>query len=459
MEAQDGQLLFGRLVRRHRMRIGFTQRQLADFSTISVRAIRDLEHGRARHPRRDTVRLIADGLRLNDRERVKLEIAAGRGGAGEELRIGFDAAPVPPPVPVGEIVGREAEATALEGILTSRGQRMVTITGIVGAGKTRLALDVAERLHSASGLPVLWASAPTGHGTAGPRPDRDDRLSALVSAAADEIFGAAPTAAHEGEHAGLAGLGELLGDRPALLVLDGTRPEPPDHAKITGLLRGCPGLRLVSTSARPHGIPGERVFLLDPLPLPAEGGEPDAALLRRVASADLFLRHLRLARPRFEPRDEDAPAIAEICRRLDGLPYALESAASWLAVYDPQTLLGLLAEDPLPLLSPVTEVEGGTAVRDALTSSVESLDTAGRDLLRRICETEAGVCGDDLTRICGLPLTDCGRLVQTLMVRGLVRRDHAPGGSRFRALNLVRALHTGHPARDRVPAERAEALV
>src|SRR5262245_66685677 len=87
----------GQLIRQHRTRIGLTQRELADFSTVSVRAIRDLEHGKARRPRMDTVRLIADGLRLGPRARADLEHAAHHGVTGWGMLAGYESHPPGPP--------------------------------------------------------------------------------------------------------------------------------------------------------------------------------------------------------------------------------------------------------------------------------------------------------------------------------------------------------------------------
>jgi transcriptional regulator with XRE-family HTH domain len=194
---------FGELLRTHRIRVGLTQQQLADFAMVSVRAIRDLECGRTRSPRAETVRLLADGLRLDDDSRATLQEAGGR-PAGPVS--------VPPPAPSSAIVGRENEAMALIDLFVD-GRRLVTITGVSGVGKTRLALEVAGALHFRLGWSVVW-------------------LPASRTPAIDD-------------------------DQDTVLVTD--------HSPDAHLLMCHPRLRVIVTSLAPTGIPGEHVFPLAPL--------------------------------------------------------------------------------------------------------------------------------------------------------------------------------------------------
>ncbi|HEX8867104.1 MAG TPA: helix-turn-helix domain-containing protein [Lentzea sp.] len=194
---------FGELLRTHRIRVGLTQQQLADFAMVSVRAIRDLECGRTRSPRAETVRLLADGLRLDDDSRANLQEAGGR-PAGPVS--------VPPPAPSSAIVGREAETAALISLFVD-GRRLVTVTGVSGVGKTRLALEVAGELHFRLGWSVAWLPS-----TRTPTID-DHQDTVLVT----------------------------------------------DHVPDAGLLLRHPRLRVVVTALAPTGIPGEHVFPLAPL--------------------------------------------------------------------------------------------------------------------------------------------------------------------------------------------------
>ncbi|MDX8048805.1 helix-turn-helix domain-containing protein [Lentzea sp. BCCO 10_0798] len=205
---------FGELLRTHRIGAGLTQQQLADFAMVSVRAIRDLECGRTRSPRAETVRLLADGLRLDEESRADLQQAGGRAAGRSTV------APPAPAGPGGLIVGREAEAAALAASLTEgrpgaghAGQRLVTVTGVSGVGKTRLALEVAGELHFRHGWSVLW------------------HPSQSVPSINDE--------------------------QDTVLVTD-RRPDP-------CLLDAHPRLRIVVTALAPTELPGELVFPLGAL--------------------------------------------------------------------------------------------------------------------------------------------------------------------------------------------------
>jgi len=245
---------FGELLRTHRIRVGLTQQQLADFAMVSVRAIRDLESGRTRTPRAETVRLLADGLRLDDSSRAELAQAGGR----PSVKAG-----VAPPAPSASIVGREAETAALVALLVSGcgteqarfglgGPRLVTVTGVSGVGKTRLALEAAGELHFRHGWSVLWqlTSVPSIDDdqdtvlVTDRRPDpcllaAHPRLRVLVTALA-------PTGL-AGEH--VFPLGPLPDDAAVRLLLThvhrvrpGFRPEPANHAALIGLVHELDGL-------------------------------------------------------------------------------------------------------------------------------------------------------------------------------------------------------------------------
>lgn len=426
----------GVLIRAHRLRIGLTQRELADLSTISVRAIRDLEQGKARRPRPDTLRLMADALRLGPRARASLEAAVQRGratGAGWEQ-------PPAPPTALHPMVGREAELAGLVRELSSGAERLVHLVGLAGVGKTRLALAVAERLHAA-GMPVLWHAFP------GAAADHlgcaDGESAARVAAAVTELLAPANGERHPGSGPGAAAgspdavgaLAELLGDQAVLLVLDGAAAGAARCDRLTGLLRACPGLRLLVTSDQPWEVPGERIFLLAPLEVPAAGAvDPSAPAVR------VFLDHVRRVRPEFAPTAADAERAAWVCRRLDGHPGALAAAASWLVVCDLPALCDSLGEDPLALLDHLGGRPGADGFRGVLHHRLDRLSPAARELLEALC----GRAGEEfelagITALTGGGLAESGRLLRELLISGVVRAAHEGGSSRFRVLGLVRA--------------------
>ncbi len=394
---------FGELVKAHRKKRGATQRQLADLSTVSIRAIRDLESGRAHRPRRDTVRLIADGLGLRGRERVDFE-AAGCHAAGDfRLRC---ADPAPPPTPLNALLGRDEEVTAVRELLAGGSHRLVTITGLGGVGKSRLAQEVAVEVHESGEIVVLWSSAG----------GREQPL---------------PRIGSPGE------LAVLIGDRPALLVLDGHEPDRVRLDDLAVLLRECRGLRILATAPAPFGLPGERVFPLTPLAVP-EAGSDDPAALAAVPSVRLLVREVRQVRPGFTLDRTTAADVAALCRRLDGIPAALEAAACWFLVYEPAAVLEHVRTDPFALTA-----DHLPGLRDTLDSAVRGLDAAEVSLLARLTGFDAGWSVGDVAGLTGIPAAAGARFVRRLVLHGLVR----PAGqdrTRFRTLDLVNALGLDH---------------
>ncbi|MGO4463599.1 helix-turn-helix domain-containing protein [Streptomyces sp. M-16] len=450
----------GALIRAHRLRIGLTQRELADLSTISVRAIRDLEQGKARRPRPDTVRLMADALRLGPRARAALEAAAQRGRPGGQ---GWGRPPAPPTA-LHAMSGRDAETAVLERELSVGGERLVNVVGLGGVGKTRVALEVAERLHAA-GVPVLWHAFPGASadylGCGEPEP------AARVAATVADLYGSPPAdPAYDGAGAADAtatgtgtgafgegpggGLFELLGEQRVLLVLDGAPAAAPRFDRLTALLRACPGLRVLVTSEQPWEVPGERIFLLSPLEVPAEGAAPDAAAA--APAVRVFLDHVRRVRPEFTAGPADLARAARLCRRLDGHPGALAAAASWLVVCDLATLCHSLDADPVALLDHLGGGAGADRFRAALHRRTDGLSAGARELLDALCGGEAqdaeGEFGlTDVAALTGRGLPESGRMLRELLLSGTVRAAHESGGSRFRVLGLVRAAAPRTPQR------------
>jgi transcriptional regulator with XRE-family HTH domain len=438
---------FGRLIRHHRTRIGLTQRELADFSTVSERAIRDLEHGRATRPRNDTVRLIADGLRLGPRARAALESAAYQGRVGSPLKADYDARPPGPPNASDPLFGCEPQIRMLAVELSAGFERIVHIVGLGGVGKTRIALEVAARVHTGEGIPVLWSALRDAPVDRGPD-DGAESLGSMVRRCADGLFPRSP-AGPDGT-AAVAELAALVDDRPALLVLDGADERLPRAGALADLLHQCPRLRLLVTSTAPFDVPQERVFLLEPLAVadparPAHDG--DGPRPEQAPSTALLLHHIRRVRPGFAPEPDEFGTLARICRLLDGLPAALRAAASWMLIYDLETLHACLADSPDSLLGHLTGTVGDCVLPDALARARLRLREPVDDLLAALCERgDRGDRGErdggfglaDVMALTGANLSDSGRMVRELLLVGAVRTLHTGGQARFSVLNLVR---------------------
>lgn len=421
---------FRALLRHHRARAGQTQQQLADLSAMSVRAVRNLELGRTTRPRRDTVQLLADGLRLTGRARTEFEAAAGQRPTHAELEAMFGSTVLPPPAPLDSIVGRHAEVAFLRDLLTA-GERFVTISGLPGMGKTRLALEVAGALHTASGFPVLWALAAHVPAAVHPRMPQQDRLTSEFRTAVGGLL----TTPGNGPAEDLI---HLIDERPCVLVLDGYEASRLGAASLVPLLEACPNLRLLVTSTMPLGLPGERTLSLAPLAVPEPVDQHRLDLVARSPSVQLLLRHARQAVPTFTLTRSKAPVVAELCDRLDGIPKALEAAASWFLVYDPTTLLHHVRTDPHPYAVSPDEDGGPSPLHVALARSVAALPPMEAHLLEVVAGVDPAWTISEAASMAGLEDGACARAVRRLTVGGLVR-SVGDDRRRFRVLGLVRS--------------------
>ncbi|WP_245886722.1 helix-turn-helix domain-containing protein [Umezawaea tangerina] len=435
---------FAELLKRHRGRSGLTQQQLADFATLSVRAVRDLESGRVRRPRRESVRLLADAFRLGGPERLQLHAASESSAdlrtalsepsaslAVSELPASLGPPESPaspgmpePPASPGKLVGREAELQVLLDQVTVYGHRLVSVVGIGGIGKTHLVLEAARVLR-ATGWRVGWCAS------------AEDSL----------CCGVVPPAGSGGSSLGAADLtGDLvgaIGERRELLVLDGGDASGAGRVDVGELLRRCPGLRVVVTGLAPRHLPGERVLPLTALAVPEEARDydhADCARLSEVASVALFLSHMRRSRPGFRLREDNAHAVVRLCRWLDGVPRALEYAAGWCLLYPPEVLLAQAGRDSFLLSSPV-----GCDCQNMLRSLARSVDIVSeghRRVLAEVADRPYWTVGD-LDHL----VPDPAAALHALLVHGLVRPADARWPERFTVLQLVRLLYM----QDRAP--------
>lgn len=274
---------------------------------------------------RDYRDLLADELGLDPSQQLRdLEAAILRQDPDPEPEPEPDPAPPadgtpgsrPPPagnlrLELTDLIGRAGDAaTALAAIEDSR---VVTLTGVGGVGKTRLALRVAAE--------------------AQPRYPDGAWLCELVNVGdATAIPDVVATTLGVQQRQGLtitARLVEYLRTRRLLLLLDNCEHVLDAAATLTdALVRGCPGLTVLATSREPLGTDGERVLPVQPLPVPPASMSADVGAVAAVASVALFCRRAASASPVFALTGDNVAAVAEICRRLDGLPLALELAAT-----------------------------------------------------------------------------------------------------------------------------------
>ena len=237
------------------------------------------------------------------------------------------------PVPATPLVGRADDAAAVSDLVRADGVRLVTLTGPGGVGKSRLAVEVAQRL--------------------GPGFEDGVRFVELGSVRAAELVMAAIAAALGLNTSGGALITDLksyLRARRLVLVLDNFEQVMGAAPRVAELLGAAPGVVALVTSRMVLRLSGEHEFPVPPLPVPPIGAGGDAAEVQRCASVRLFVQRAQAASAGFELTSGNAGAVAEICRRLDGLPLAIELAAARVRLLPPQALLARL-DDRMGLLT------------------------------------------------------------------------------------------------------------
>jgi predicted ATPase/transcriptional regulator with XRE-family HTH domain len=370
MRSSAGALSFGALLRRQRLAAALSQEALAERAGLSVRAISDLERGVHRAPRLESVRLLADALQLGDDERAEL-LARAHPEAESSSSAGRDRAPAQMalPLPPTRLIGREIEVDALSGLLAQDDVRLVTLTGPGGTGKTHLALAVASAIRDSypDGMAFVDLSAVT---------DRRLVMSAIAtSLGVHERVGKAPVQA----------LADFLIGKKFLLILDNCEQVLDAASDIAGLLATHPGLHVIATSREPLRIRAEHVFSVAPLALPDPDQASPLADLAAAPAITFFIDRAMAATVDFSLTDENAAAIAAICRRLDGLPLAIELVAPRLRLLSPAALLARL-ESRLPLLT--SGARDGPArqrtMRDTIAWSYDLLAPQEQTLFRRL---------------------------------------------------------------------------
>lgn len=320
------------------------------------------------------------------------------------------------PTPLSSFVGREREVTEVKRLLEAA--RLVTLTGTGGIGKTRLALEVAR----ASADAVFVDLAPLVDGRLVP--------AAVAAAVGMREQSTVPL---------LELLGTFLASRELLLLLDNCEHVVAACAELAEhVLRACPRLRILATSREPLDVAGEQRWPVPSLSLPREG---EASPISSEAER-LFVERARLVQPGLALDEQTAPAIAAVCRRLDGIPLAIELAAARLPVLGVEQLAARL-DACLHVLtqSSRTAPARHQTLRALVDWSVELLTDLERALFRRLAVFAGGWSLEMAEQICGgegLARDQVLEVLARLVDKSLVIVSHAAGQTRYHLLETLR---------------------
>ncbi len=349
-----------------------------------------------------------------------------------------EASPEPPPrhaaVPLTltSFVGRQALLERAERTLLRPDVRLLTLVGPGGAGKSRLAIELATRLRPAFGGEAFYVSLAAV---------QDPALvasSLAIGLGVREAIGSSTVEAMQ----------EALADQTGLLVIDNFEHVLDAAPVVTDLMQAAPGLKLLVTSRSVLRLSGETAFPVPPLDLPAAEVPSTPDELLAYDAIALFVERARAADPSFELDEDNASAVVEICRRIDALPLAIELAAARVRSLPPQNLLTRMTRR-LPLLrgGPRDAPARHRTLHDAIAWSVNLLSASEQALLARLAIFQGGGSLALVERILGAE-DDVLDDLTSLVDKSLVRRSDEGDDVRIDMLETVREFAAERLAAD-----------
>ena len=414
-------LIFGDLLRRHRNAAGLTQEDLAARSGLSVDTISLLERGEHRRPHRYTMQSLADALGLSRSDRIRFQTSARRPAGSATARVARSA---DLPLPLTTFIGREREAEEVRNRLLRPDVRVLTLTGPGGVGKTRLGLELARQVQDRFAYGVCFVAL---------APISDP---ALVPSAIAQALRVKQDAGQSTAEA----LEQHLRDRQLLLVLDNFERLLEAGPPIAELLATCPHLKALVTSRVVLRLQGEHDYEVPPLRLPSAGDRPSPEELGRYEGIRLFMQRAQAANSRFAITTENVPSVVELCRRLDGLPLAIELASARAKVLPPEAMLARLGNRFGLLTGGAQDLpDRQRTLRATLDWSYDLLSVAERLLFARLAVFAGGWTLEAVEAVCDVG--DEAEVLQhlsALVNKSLVQQTHIQHEPRFMMLETVR---------------------
>jgi predicted ATPase len=327
------------------------------------------------------------------------------------------------PVSTTSLIGRERAIDEVAGLIGQDRARLLTLTGPGGIGKTRLALAAGERLHDRFDAGVVFV------------PLAAVTQPMLVLAGIGQAAGA--------DLAGTSSLVDALAEQFSegrwLLILDNLEQVIEIAHDLGELLGRCPGVAILATSRTVLGLRAEREYPVPPLRLPDSSAGVPVEQLASWPAVALFADRARAVSPGFAITRENAEAVVEICRRLEGLPLAIELAAARTRLLDPEALLARLSNSLDALGQGAVDLpERQRTLRATVEWSVGLLDDAERSLLETVAVFVDGWTLEAASAVAALPEDRALDLTEALARHSLIQVDSTGRGPRSRMLETIR---------------------